>query len=116
MITTKCYFHHRTQADAAADIDHFVFHTANGKNCTFRRIDNSGKFIDTDHTLAHFKEDYYPELLDQQMYDNWFAEGGTTLKERAKVKVEEILATHQPPFVDPDICSKLQEVVDNTES
>jgi trimethylamine---corrinoid protein Co-methyltransferase len=75
-----------------------------------------GKFIDTDHTLAHFKEDYYPDLIDQQVYDNWFADGGTTLKERAKVKVEEILATHQPPSVDSDICSKLQEVVDKTET
>jgi trimethylamine--corrinoid protein Co-methyltransferase len=72
-----------------------------------------GKFIETDHTLQHFREDYYPELIDQKHYDEWFADGATTLKDRAKAKVEKILAEHQPPSMDESTRKKLQDIVDS---
>jgi trimethylamine--corrinoid protein Co-methyltransferase len=83
-----------------------------------RSIDDPvfGKFLDTQHTYEHFKEDYYPDLLDQQLYQDWFAGGATTLKDRAKVKVEEILATHKPAPLNSDISRKLQDVVNKTET
>lgn len=71
-----------------------------------------GKFIETEHTLHHFREDYYPELFDQRHYDAWVAAGSTTLKDRAKAKIEKILAEHQPPPIDSAVRKKLQEVVD----
>ena len=71
-----------------------------------------GKFIDTEHTYNHFREDYYPELLDQRHYDSWLAAGSKTMKDRVKEKVEKILAEHEPPAMDEKIRQSLKEIVD----
>lgn len=71
-----------------------------------------GNFIGTSHTYRHFKEDYYPDLLDQHHYDDWVAAGSKTMKDRAKEKVEKILAEHQPPPMDEEIRKSLKEIVD----
>ena len=55
-----------------------------------------GQFLDTEHTLAHFRERWYPTLIDRNNYDNWQAKGGKTLAQRAAERVENILAEHKP--------------------
>ena len=55
-----------------------------------------GGFLDTEHTLMHFRERWYPRLLERDNYDGWLAGGGKTLAERAAERVDEILATHRP--------------------
>ena len=65
-----------------------------------RRIEDvgpDGQFMDSEHTYRHFREDWYPELLDRRTYDNWAAAGATTLQERARQKVNKILASHEAP-------------------
>jgi trimethylamine--corrinoid protein Co-methyltransferase len=61
-----------------------------------QEVGTDGEFLTTEHTLKHFKEDEYPELRDHRTYEDWLKLGGTTLKERARDKVEKILADHQP--------------------
>jgi trimethylamine--corrinoid protein Co-methyltransferase len=75
-------------------------------------VGSDGNFLDTDHTLRHFREDEYPELRDHQRYDDWFRQGATTLKDRGREKVEKILAEHQPPKLEPLIHKQLQQTVD----
>ena len=74
-------------------------------------VGTDGNFIETEHTLRHFKEDEYPELRDHRRYDDWLALGGTTLKDRAKEKVEKLLAEHVPPPLDEEIRKALRKVV-----
>lgn len=43
-------------------------------------------FFQSEHTLLHYKEDFYPELLDRHNYGAWQAEGALSLRERAEKK------------------------------
>ena len=54
-------------------------------------VKKDGSFLETEHTLRHFREDYYPEFTDRDNYDNWQAEGSLTLRDRARTKVNQIL-------------------------
>jgi trimethylamine--corrinoid protein Co-methyltransferase len=70
-----------------------------------------GNFLDTGHTLRHFKEDEYPELRDHQRYENWFAGGEIILVDRAREKVGKILAEHQPRQLEKEVTKALQKTV-----
>ncbi len=76
-------------------------------------VGTDGNFIDTDHTLRHFKEDEYPELRDHQRYEDWLSAGGTTLKDRARDAVRQLLAEHHPRKFEPSIHKALRKIVDS---
>ncbi|MEW6082391.1 MAG: trimethylamine methyltransferase family protein [Bacillota bacterium] len=66
------------------------------------RVGPGGHFLSEEHTLRHFKnQTWFPRLIDRNRYDQWAAMGATTMGERTKAKVQEILATHKPLAV-PD--------------
>ena len=75
-------------------------------------VKNNGDFLQTEHTLRHYREDYYPELLDRQNYDTWRAEGAATLRERARRKADEILKEHQAVPLPPDTARALRAIVE----
>lgn len=66
-----------------------------------------GHFLQTRHTLKHFREDHYPELTERQNYETWQAEGSLTLQDRARKKVDQILAEHQPASLPAQTLEKL---------
>ena len=61
-----------------------------------------GSFLEADHTLAHYRERWYPSLIDRLSHSAWAARGGTTLAERAAARVDRILAEHEPPPLSED--------------
>ena len=70
-----------------------------------------GDFLSSEHTLRHFREDWYPRLFDRRNYDEWAADGAKTLRQRARERLEEILQNHQPEPLPPDVQEKIDEVV-----
>lgn len=54
-------------------------------------------FLEVQHTLDHFREHWYPSLIDRLGRPAWLARGGATLGERAIARVETILSSHQAP-------------------
>ncbi len=70
-----------------------------------------GDFLGTKHTVEHFKEDWYPSLLDRNNFEGWAAEGGNTLRQRARVRVNEILADHKAEPLPVDVQQKIDEIV-----
>ena len=50
-----------------------------------------GNFLETDHTLQHVRQEWFPDLFDRSDFDKWLAAGSTTLQQRANRKVREIL-------------------------
>jgi trimethylamine--corrinoid protein Co-methyltransferase len=68
--------------------------------------------VETAHTFKHCRDDYYPELSDQRLFEDWIGAGGTTLKDRAKEKVEGILAQHRPPKMEASVREALQKIMD----
>jgi trimethylamine--corrinoid protein Co-methyltransferase len=73
-------------------------------------------FLNTDHTLRHFREDWYPELMDRRNYDEWMGVGRKSLNERLKEKVEEILKDDRPQVLSKEIQKKVKAVRERAEA
>jgi trimethylamine--corrinoid protein Co-methyltransferase len=78
-------------------------------------IGPDGQFLDTEHTLAHFREHWYPTVFDRHNYDKWQAAGGKSLAEQAAERVTKILAEHQPEPLPQDVAQAVKAVVRQTE-
>ncbi|MBI5563739.1 MAG: trimethylamine methyltransferase family protein [Chloroflexi bacterium] len=76
------------------------------------QIGPDGSFLNTPHTRRHYKERWYPNLIERFNYGQWQARGGKTLAERAADKVEKILATHQPPLLSEDAARAVHTIVE----
>jgi trimethylamine---corrinoid protein Co-methyltransferase len=70
-----------------------------------------GHFMDTDMTLKHFRDFWYPDLLDRGRRDQWLAEGATTLGQRLNARVREIIKEHRPKPLEAEVKRQLQEIV-----
>ncbi len=75
-----------------------------------------GQFLDSEHTLAHYRERWYPTLIDRNNYDNWLAKGGKTLEQRAAERVEAILAEHKPEPLPKDVAKAVHAIVERAET
>jgi trimethylamine--corrinoid protein Co-methyltransferase len=75
-----------------------------------------GQYLDSDHTLAHFRERWYPTLFDRNNHDVWLAKGGTTLADRAAQRVEKILAEHQPERLPRKVAQAVHAIVKRAEA
>jgi trimethylamine--corrinoid protein Co-methyltransferase len=73
-------------------------------------IGPDGNYLSTDHTLKHYKQDWYPKLFDRRNYDDWKARGEKTLRQRAQEKALKILETHKPEPLPADIQKQLDEI------
>lgn len=74
-----------------------------------------GYFLGNEHTLRHFKENWYPTLLDRHNYDDWAKLGKTSLGQRANRKVRDILATHEPEPLPPAVADQLARIIEDAE-
>lgn len=71
-------------------------------------------FLGLDHTHDHFKEDWYPTLLDRQDHAGWSADGSLTLRQRAQKKALKILEEHQPKPLPEEVSKGIQAIIDQT--
>jgi len=78
-------------------------------------IGPDGSFLDTDHTMDHFRDRWYPDVFDRSNYDQWMDEGGLSLGERAAKKVDAILKEHQPEPLPVDVRQKIRAIVQQAE-
>jgi trimethylamine---corrinoid protein Co-methyltransferase len=70
-----------------------------------------GDFLNTPHTLRHFRERWYPDLFERMTYQSWLSKGGKDLAERAKEKIDAILAEHTPEPLPAKTRERLREIV-----
>jgi trimethylamine--corrinoid protein Co-methyltransferase len=75
-----------------------------------------GSYLETDHTFTHYRERWYPTLIDRRGYEAWRAGGATTLAQRAAGRVEELLASHAPTPLDPDVETAVRAVVERVQA
>jgi trimethylamine--corrinoid protein Co-methyltransferase len=74
-----------------------------------KQIGFSGHYLAEEHTANQFKHEHYiPELLVREPYSTWVAEGSKTAYERAREKVDQVLASHEPQPVDPEIAEQIK--------
>ncbi len=70
-----------------------------------------GNYLKTEHTRKYYKERWYPNLFERDMYNSWIGKGGKTLVERAADEVELILSEHEPESLPSKIKEKLKGIV-----
>jgi trimethylamine--corrinoid protein Co-methyltransferase len=70
-----------------------------------------GHFLDTNQTLKHFRDFWFPTLLDRKRREHWLEDGAATLGQRLTVRVQEIIKEHQPRPLTSDKKQEVQEIV-----
>ncbi len=70
----------------------------------------AGHFLGTDQTLSIMESEfYYPELADRSAYGLWEEEGSVDIRARAETRTSEILATHYPEYLSPDLDKQIRD-------
>jgi trimethylamine--corrinoid protein Co-methyltransferase len=72
-----------------------------------------GNYLDTEHTLKHYKKRWYPDIFERSSYEAWIEGGEKTLAERAADKVEKILSEYKTDPLPAKIKENLQRIVQN---
>ena len=70
----------------------------------------SADFLGTKHTVRHVREGWQPRLVDRHNYEQWMASGGTSMRERAKAKIEEILAEEPRHVLPADVEKRIRTI------
>ena len=69
-----------------------------------------GHFLGHDQTLARMQSDYlYPEIGDRRSPKEWIEAGSKDSLDRAHAKVKEILSSHYPALISPDVDQSIRE-------
>ncbi len=75
-----------------------------------------GHFMDCDHTLRHFREDWYPELMDRRNHEDWVAGGSKSLQDRVREKVDQILKDPRPQVLSAKVQKKVTAIRERAET
>jgi len=70
----------------------------------------SGTFLESDHTLAHVKEEWSPHLIDRQDFEAWFEGGATTMRSRARTIIDEIIKENPTSILTPETEKKINAI------
>jgi trimethylamine--corrinoid protein Co-methyltransferase len=69
-----------------------------------------GNFLTQKHTRAHMRDVFLPQFMDRRPYNDWEA-AGDNASDWAICKAREILATHEPDPLDPQLFLELQRII-----
>jgi len=74
-----------------------------------------GEYLTSEHTLKHFRENWYSDLIQRIPYERWVDEGEKDLGARAKEKANDILENHRPKPLDENVQKKLRTIIESME-
>jgi trimethylamine--corrinoid protein Co-methyltransferase len=75
-------------------------------------VETDGDFLASKNTARHYREDFFPKLLERRSYDAWKMDGGRTLNERASEYVEHVLAMPPKETLTAAQASAVQRIID----
>ena len=79
-----------------------------------KKVGFSGNYLQEDHTAFNFrKELFIPKLYSREPYDTWDQGGKKLALDKAREQAVEILASHEPLEVDPQLKIALEEFKDS---
>jgi trimethylamine--corrinoid protein Co-methyltransferase len=71
-----------------------------------------GDFLSLDATLMHMRELSQPEVLDRRVREDWEARGATDLAARSRARALELIDTHEPLPLDPDMAKQIRGIIE----
>jgi len=73
----------------------------------------AGQFLTHPHTMQHLRSTQWrPRLFCRDGFEKWQAKGSTTLLQRARAKLDEIIASHRPLPIIAEKLVPIRELVD----
>jgi trimethylamine--corrinoid protein Co-methyltransferase len=75
------------------------------------KVGPGGHFLNEEHTLRHFRENWYPTLFNRTSYTTWHQKGGLTYGELANRRVQHILESHRPQPLPDDVQTAVGAIV-----
>ena len=76
------------------------------------RVGAFGDFLSLDATLRHVRELSQPEILDRRVREDWEARGATDLATRARARALELVESHRPMPLDPNVAEQMHRVIE----
>ena len=74
-------------------------------------IGPSGNYLTHDHTLKHFREEFwFAGLMDRNNHDTWVKGGSKSLFDRAHERAAQILEDHSPPALDEKTAAEIYRI------
>lgn len=80
-----------------------------------RRVGIGGHFLGDEHTFSHFRENWKPDLTDRNTYQTWLGSGGTSMGQRTKAKIRDILEKHNPQKLSPETDKAINRILGKAE-
>ena len=74
------------------------------------RVGPGGSYFGEKHTVRHFRQNWFPRLLNRHNYEQWTAAGGLSLGDKANQRVRQILQEHKPEPLPPELVAELDEM------
>ncbi len=73
------------------------------------RVGPGEHFLGEEHTMKYMRSEYFqPRLSDRQRREKWQQEGGLDASKRAKIIARDILAEHNPEYIESEIKQEIQ--------
>ncbi len=73
-----------------------------------------GNFLAQKHTRKHMREVFLPQFMDRRPYNEW-EQKGDGAQDWALARAREILASHQPEPLDPQLSAELEQIIAGVE-
>ena len=72
-------------------------------------------FLTQKHTRKHMRDLWLPKYMDRRPYEEWL-ERGDNATDWARARAQEILATHEPEPLDPQISKEFERIIASIET
>ena len=80
------------------------------------RVGPGGHYLADKHTLEWFKKEHYrPMISDRKTRADWEKSGSKDIREEARNRAKEILASHEPEPIDPTIWREIELILKDIE-
>jgi trimethylamine--corrinoid protein Co-methyltransferase len=74
------------------------------------QVGSGGSYFAEEHTVRHFRKNWFPKLMNRGNYDQWMAAGGLSLGDRANRRVRQLLHEHRPDPLPPEVVAELDKL------
>ena len=74
-------------------------------------VGSFGDFLSLDATMRHMRDTSQPELIDRRVREDWESRGATDLASRSRARALELVESHQPAPVDPDVAEEVRRII-----
>ena len=81
-----------------------------------KRVGPGGHFLDDDHTLDHFKENWQPDLTNRKTHEDWNSQGAKSMGQLAKEKIKNILKNHRPTPLPTEVDAEIERILEEAKS